>query len=266
MINFDKYKDGKDAILTFNYDDGVLEDRRLVEIFNKYGMKATFHINSGSIGDGTKCTAEEIPALYKGHEISCHGQWHLDLTRIPQSLVIKEFTEDKKVLEPLAGAPMRGCSYAFGKYNDDVISALKCCGMEYARTVESTGTFRFPADFMKWHPTCHHNNCLEMADKFFELRETYPRNAKLFYVWGHAYEFQRYGDKWHIIEDFCKKMQNIPYIWYATNIEIKEYADAVRSLKISYDESAAYNPTATDVWITKDGETVKIPKGELVKL
>ena len=42
-----KLKDGKRKVLTFSYDDGVVQDIRLVNIFNKYGLKATFNINSG---------------------------------------------------------------------------------------------------------------------------------------------------------------------------------------------------------------------------
>lgn len=33
--------------LTFSYDDGIEQDRKLVEIFNRYGMKATFNLNTG---------------------------------------------------------------------------------------------------------------------------------------------------------------------------------------------------------------------------
>ena len=36
--------------LTFSYDDGVTQDIRLIELFNKYGMKATFNINSELLG------------------------------------------------------------------------------------------------------------------------------------------------------------------------------------------------------------------------
>ena len=32
---------GKHKVLTFSYDDGKLEDRRLVEIFNKNGLRGT---------------------------------------------------------------------------------------------------------------------------------------------------------------------------------------------------------------------------------
>ena len=33
---------GKLKAVTFSFDDGVTQDKRLVEILNKYGLKATF--------------------------------------------------------------------------------------------------------------------------------------------------------------------------------------------------------------------------------
>ena len=41
---------GKKKALTFSYDDGVTQDVRLIEIFNKYGLKATFNLNSELLG------------------------------------------------------------------------------------------------------------------------------------------------------------------------------------------------------------------------
>ena len=32
--------------VTFSYDDGITQDQRLIEIFDKYGLKSTFNINS----------------------------------------------------------------------------------------------------------------------------------------------------------------------------------------------------------------------------
>ena len=37
------FPSGKHKVLTMSYDDGKLEDRRLISIFNKYGIKGTFH-------------------------------------------------------------------------------------------------------------------------------------------------------------------------------------------------------------------------------
>jgi len=42
---FMRYPEGKAKAVTFSYDDGVIEDKKLVEIFDRYGMKATFNFN-----------------------------------------------------------------------------------------------------------------------------------------------------------------------------------------------------------------------------
>ena len=41
---------GKKKAVTFSFDDGVLQDLRLIDIFNKYGLRATFNLNSGKLG------------------------------------------------------------------------------------------------------------------------------------------------------------------------------------------------------------------------
>ena len=42
-----KLKDGKSKVLTLSYDDGVVQDIRLIGILDKYGIKGTFNINTG---------------------------------------------------------------------------------------------------------------------------------------------------------------------------------------------------------------------------
>ncbi len=34
-----KLKDGKSKVLTLSYDDGVVQDIRLIEIMNRYGLR-----------------------------------------------------------------------------------------------------------------------------------------------------------------------------------------------------------------------------------
>jgi peptidoglycan/xylan/chitin deacetylase (PgdA/CDA1 family) len=50
---------GKKKALTFSYDDGVLQDIRLIELFNKYGMKATFNLNSEKLGTPARSFARK---------------------------------------------------------------------------------------------------------------------------------------------------------------------------------------------------------------
>ena len=42
---FMRYPNGKSKAVTFSYDDGVPQDKRLAELFNKYNMKGTFNFN-----------------------------------------------------------------------------------------------------------------------------------------------------------------------------------------------------------------------------
>ena len=73
---------GKHKALTMSYDDGRTQDRRLIEIFNKYGIRGTFHLNSGLM-DENHIQPEEVPTLYKGHEVSCHTVTHPTIARCP---------------------------------------------------------------------------------------------------------------------------------------------------------------------------------------
>ena len=41
-----RYPEGKAKAVTFSYDDWVIQDIRLAEMFDKYGMKGTFNFNS----------------------------------------------------------------------------------------------------------------------------------------------------------------------------------------------------------------------------
>ena len=41
---------GKLKAVTFSYDDGVSQDVRLIALLDKYGLKATFNLNSGMFG------------------------------------------------------------------------------------------------------------------------------------------------------------------------------------------------------------------------
>lgn len=63
---------GKHKVLTFSYDDGKLEDRRLVEIFNKNGLRGTFNLNTGIDQPDIRIPKDEWKDLYAGHEVAVH--------------------------------------------------------------------------------------------------------------------------------------------------------------------------------------------------
>ena len=89
----------------------------------------------------------------------------------------------------------------------------------------------------------------------------YYSGPKLLYIWGHSHEFERMV-KWSEIETFCKTVSGNEKIWYATNIEIYDYMQAQRALVMSADHTMVYNPTATEVWFSSDGEICSVKPGE----
>lgn len=254
---------GVKRALTMSYDDGQIYDARLAEIFDRNGIRGTFHLNSGKLGREGFVKEEEIAKLYKNHEIAAHGTDHAFMSQIPGIALIPEILEDKRSLERLSGRVVRGMSYPYGRYTGEVGEIAKVCGMEYSRTVNSTGDFYVPENFMEWHPTCHHDDdrLWDLWRKFLEPDfEPEADRLMLFYVWGHSFEFER-NHNWDRIEAFCDMAGGNEEVWYATNIQIKEYVTAQRSLVYSADRNIIYNPSAISVWISKGEEAVEIPAG-----
>lgn len=259
------FPEGKHKVLTMSYDDGQIFDRDLVAIFNKYGLKGTFHINGGLFDRPERIEPEEVKDLYKGHEVSCHTYTHPTIERCPLTSVVQQVIEDRKVLENLVGYPVRGLSYPNGSYSEDIKKLLPACGIEYSRVVETTGHFGMPRDFLEWKATCHHGNkdLMKLAEQFLNLHKT--QYLYMMYVWGHSYEFDR-DNSWDMIENFCKFVGGKDDIWYATNIQIVDYMNAARNLKFTANNDAVYNPSAIPVWIRVDNNIYKIDGGATIAI
>lgn len=277
------FPNGRKKAFTLSYDDGILQDRKLIALLDKYRVKATFNLNPGLFGQrGTvaagkkevphiKADKDEIQQLYRNHEIAAHGQYHICMTGMDTAKVTAEILDSRRELEKLTQRNVTGYAYAFGAYDDITLQALKASGIRYARTIESTQRFDIPQNFLTWHPTCHHNDekLFELADEFLsdELYFSLHTPAKLFYVWGHSYEFDQ-CENWEYMEQFLEKVSGHTDVWYATNGEVQEYIEAYRRLVFSADAEFVYNPSAISVYIGGmfTDEYVEVPSGGTAKL
>ena len=277
---FMRYPDGKAKAVTFSYDDGSSQDKRLAGIFDKYGMKATFnHICERA--DRKKFTKEEIKEYFlsKGHEIAVHGANHRANGHLRPIEGIRDVLDCRLELEEKCDSIIRGMAYPdtgitlmgnFGNY-EMVKQYLVELDIAYARTLGGDNdSFMLPADFHAWMPTAHHNNpeIMEYIDKFLNFdisTKTYhaKRIPRLMYIWGHSYEFDR-DDNWEHIEEICRKLANNDEIWYATNIEICDYVQAYKSLRYSANGHKIYNPTLYTIWLDVDGTLHSVKSGETI--
>lgn len=259
------FPEGKHKVLTMSYDDGREEDRRLVALFNEYGIKGTFHVNSGIHWDEKRIPISEYKELYKGHEVSVHTATHPTIARCPMEEVVDQIMEDRKVLEDAVGYPIRGMSYPNGSFSQDIIDVLPALGIRYARTVGSTDSFAMPENFLRWTATCHHNHNLQkLGEEFVGLFK--KQYLYMMYVWGHSYEFGL-QDNWEVMENFCKLVGHRDDIWYATNIEIVDYMDAAKRLQFTAKLDKVYNPSFQSVWIAvNDNQIVEVKGGEMKEI
>ena len=277
---FMRYPGGKAKAVTFSYDDGVVQDKRLAEIFDKYGLKATFNFNCERARK-FNYSKEEIQEYFlsKGHEIAVHGAHHRANGHTRTIEGIKEVLECRLDLEERCDAIIRGMAYPdtginlmgnFGTY-EQIKNYLTELDIAYARTLGGDNdSFMLPQDFHAWMPTAHHKNpqIMEYVDKFLSLdisdKMYYARRVpRLLYIWGHSYEFDK-DNNWELMEEICSKLSHNDEIWYATNIEIYDYVQAYKSLQYSANGRKVYNPTLYTIWLDVDAKLHSVKPGETI--
>lgn len=260
---------GRKKAVTLSYDDNMEADRKLINLMEKYQMKGTFNLIPGWFAkEGTVYPEEETYRLVTEKmagemydhplvEVANHGNQHKFMTTLTTAEMADDMLTCRKSLEKLFGKMVRGMAYPYGWHSKELQDVLTMCQVVYSRTVESTHGFELPGDWLLWNPTCHHDDekLMELADEFLTM--DVPDDPKLFYVWGHTYEFER-NNNWDMFESFMQKISGKEDIWYSTNIEIYDYVKAYERLEISADGTRIYNPSKIPVWLEIDGDTHKI--------
>ena len=225
---------GKKKAITFSFDDGVTQDIRLIEIFNKYGLKGTFNINSCLLGlkgevrpagetvAHNKVLLSKVREVYQGHEVAVHTLTHPNLTTLNDEMVVRQVEEDRKALTELCGYPVIGMAYPCGGVNNDERVAKLIAdntSIRYSRTITSTYSYELQkGNLLRFNPTLHFldERTEEVVEKFLALETGEPQ---LLYIWGHSYELDYNESLWETFENLCKKLSGKEGIFYCTNKE-----------------------------------------------
>lgn len=224
---------GKKKAVTLSFDDGVLQDIRAIEILNKYGLKATFNLNSGFFGVKSNLNslgvkhdivpASKVKEIYSGHEIAVHTLTHPNLTMQDEETIIRQVEQDRKNLEELCSYPIIGMAYPCGGVNnDDRVAQVigNNTPIRYSRTITSTHKFDLQDNLLRFNPTVHYweeGAAERLIEEFLSVQTDKPQ---LFYLWGHTYEFDANGGNWERFESICKRLANHDDIFYGTNREV----------------------------------------------
>ena len=91
------------------------------------------------------------------------------------------------------------------------------------------------------------------------LARTQPELA-LLYIWGHSWELDGGGasNSWSYMADLCATLGNQTDIWYATNIEVADYLNALRAARFSLTDDSVTNNSTRPIWVKQGGQAVEL--------
>jgi len=200
------------------WDDGVLDDVRLIEILRRHGAKASFNLNLGTqpaqrkaswvyrgVKDVWKLGKDELRDVYQGFTIANHTAKHLKLTEVPREDAVEDIRVGRDLLEQHFGCEVTGFVYPCGVYNPEVERIVKETGHIYARTTKNVACAFPPERPMAFHSNCHFA-AADFSDRF-ELAKA--EGHPVFYVWGHSYEHLT-DDDWAATESKIARISADP--------------------------------------------------------
>lgn len=228
---------GKQKAVTFSFDDGVVQDRRIIEILNKYNLKGTFNLNSARLGepgvlehngvaaDHSRFPAEQLRDIYEGHEVASHTLTHPNLVTIEDDQeIIRQVEQDRLRLSELMGYEVVGFAYPGGgtNHNDHIVQLLKThTGIRYGRINGVSKSLAVPTDFFRFQATIDTRSVppeelFALADQFLTCTD----KPQLLSVYGHSYSYDYEPDNWKIFEEFCERISNREDVFYGTTKEV----------------------------------------------
>lgn len=192
-------------IFLFSFDDGTVWDARFAELLNRYGMKATFNLNSG-LEDFVWYFEDRFPVRrqklsgtvlqYLGHEVASHSLTHPWLNTLTPPQLSREVGDDCAALKKIFGLDRIGFGVPFTACGEREVNILRKY-VSYIRLSEFSDSFAPPADpyHIPIHALYNEPAVREKIARFAE--NTLP--VSVFVLAGHSYEFEALGH-WEYME------------------------------------------------------------------
>lgn len=259
------YPGWKNGAVTFGFDDNRVQDRRLVALFNQYGLKGTFNLNTATLSsdDSLFIRREEVKDLYAGHEVASHSVTHANLLEVwgldPEKCRW-EILHDREELAALSGQEICGFVFPYGEFSAELVELVRDFGFIYTRCGTGAG-FTPPADLLYWIPAAHQNEDLRpYTERFLACGD----ELRVLVVWGHSFEFDWGKGHWDDFEVFCRNISGRDDMYCATMRDICKYWIACRALDRNAD--TLQNDSALELYLDLDGEKVLLPAGGTLSL
>lgn len=215
-------------IFLISFDDGTVWDCRFVELLNKYGMKATFNLNSG-LEDFVWQYEDRFPVrrqvladtleLYRGHEVASHSLHHHWLNTLTPPQLTREVGDDCAALKELFGLSEIGFGVPFTACGEREINIIRKF-VRYIRLSEFSDRFAPPKD--PYHIPIHAlYNQPDIRARIARFAES-DLPVSLFVMAGHSYELEVL-DHWGYMEELLQYIQSFGFEVMTTMDFVNDY-------------------------------------------
>lgn len=119
---------GEEKIASISFDAawGNEDTPQLIEILDKYDVKATFFV----VGDWVDKYPESVKQLSDaGHEVMNHSNKHPHMTELSKEKKIEEITECSNKIENVTGIKPILFRAPYGDYDNETIQTIRECGV-----------------------------------------------------------------------------------------------------------------------------------------
>lgn len=262
------YPGGREKAFSLSYDDGVLQDIRLVELLNRYGLKGTFNLNSGLMrsefawvhesGLSVKRLSESVARdLYTGHEVASHTLTHPYMESLSHGEILFQLTTDRHNLRNLFDREVQGFAVPFLYYSEEIAQCARQAGFAYARISEVTNDYSLSRDPYHWRGSKFHWD-EDLEDFIYGFLAT-DQELALCQLVGHSYDLEVLN-MWNRMDAIFQKIAACPNIAPMTNLELVRYASAMDMAVISH--KRIVNPTAMNLWFRTEERIICLHPGE----
>ena len=237
------------TIVTTSWDDGNRSDLKVAQILRPRGIQGTFYVPITSYRSPS-LSHEELRSLSsEGFEIGAHGFSHKLLWGLPAEELAREVGPCKPMLEDILGKEIRMFCYPEGRYDSNVVRALKEAGYCGARTVRMLATrlefkpFEMPTTVQIFpHSKSNYlknmaraqkveglqnylanrrslGNWLELSKKLFD---SVLQNGGIWHLYGHSAEIADLG-LWEDLEQILDYVSKRAGVMYVPNCDLLQF-------------------------------------------
>jgi hypothetical protein len=133
------------TFVTTSWDDDDRSGLKVAELLSRYQLPGTFYVPTGRLGSDSFLSSADLKVfIAAGFEIGAHSVSHAILPTLDSTELEREVRDCKVVLQENLGTEVMMFCYPKGRFNDQVVNAVRNAGYKGAR---STQMLSSSADF-----------------------------------------------------------------------------------------------------------------------